>query len=98
MTKPFIPELGERIIPEVIREKTVKGILNQPPVGTRIRATLGETVIVGTVYRHSSYELLSVKIDPTPETIYGHLLENFSLWPEAGWTFELLTDDETDAA
>ncbi len=95
-TTPFIPEVGERIVPMVIEEKTVKGILNAPPVGTRIRATLGETVIVGRVGRPSPHSLIVVDIEPQPGNIYTHLTRDFSLWTLSGWTFELLTDEASE--
>ena len=93
---PYIFELGEKVIREHIEQKTVKGILNPPPVGTRIRATLGETVLVGTVAQLTDFPMFYLHID-SGKSSYSHTL-SISVWVGAGWTFELLEDDEPDAA
>lgn len=97
MSKKYIPETGPKVIPAHIEEKTVTGITNPLPAGTRIRATLGETVIVGTVTDwQSPYAVFEIRIaQPVFDRIREHLLD-VRLWPESGWEFEVL--DEAVAA
>ena len=87
MTTPFVPEVGTITID---REPiTKKGLLNAPAVGTRIRATLGETVIVGKVHSmqsHAEHEVLYVKPDGQ-QNFWDPFM---SCWIEAGWAFEIL--------
>ncbi len=87
----YIPETGPKVIPERIEEKTVTGLLNPLPVGTPIRATLGETVIVGKVGRPSpEFAIVTVDIKPRRSSDYPGLLEGHNLWVEDGWEFEVL--------
>jgi len=87
MTITFTPELGEK--PVTTTTTTIqRGILNPPPIGTPIRATLGDTVIVGkTVKGVEGYPLLTIRVD-APYTPWGHTLD-MQLWFGAGWVIEL---------
>jgi len=87
----YIPETGTVTIPETVKAKIVTGVTNCPPAGTRIRATLGETVIVGKVSkRQSEQALIAVDIKPVRKNAYAGLLEFHTLWIEDGWEFEIL--------
>jgi len=87
MTITFTPEVGEK--PVTTTTTTIqRGILNLPPTGTPIRATLGDTVIVGkTVDGVEGYELITVRAD-APSSPWDHTLE-IQLWVGAGWVIEL---------
>lgn len=83
----YVPIIGETIIPEVVKPATRRGLKNPLPSGTRIRATLGETVIVGTVGKQESrHALIAVSVDGSEP--YDH--SEVCLWVESGWTFEVL--------
>jgi len=87
MTTEFVPEMGTRIVRT--EERPVTGLVNAPEHGTPIRATLGETVIVGTVIDDETpYGLIYVQVD-APESTCDHTLR-YSLWIDAGWKFEIL--------
>ena len=87
----YVPKIGTIIIPETVKEKTLEGVLNLPEPGTPIRATLGETVIVGTVSADFfPYALIRVDIKPRSKKVYAGLLQGHALWVEDGWEFELL--------
>ncbi|TFD51988.1 hypothetical protein E3T46_07825 [Cryobacterium sp. Hh11] len=83
----FTPELGEQ--PITTTTTTIrKGVLNAPPIGTPIRATLGDTVIVGKIVDGpEGFELLNVRAD-APKNSYDHTLD-MCLWIGAGWVIEL---------
>ena len=85
MTQTFTPEVGERIITQQVRKS---GVLNMPPVGTHIVATLGETRIVGTVAeRISAYPVIEIVVAHEGRD-FGQML-HYSLWITSGWTFEI---------
>ena len=87
----YIPEIGTITIPETVREKTVEGVLNKLAPGTPIRATLGDTVIVGVVSdKDSPYSLISVDIAGREGDVHTHLLSDTLLWIASGWEFEVL--------
>jgi len=87
----YIPEIGTIVIPETVKEKTVEGILNRLAPGTPIRATLGDTVIVGVVgTMDTKFGVIPVTVDGFEGDIYGHLRANFMLWVQSGWEFEVL--------
>lgn len=95
MSTVFVPEIGTKVVPETVVERTVTGILNLPPEGTRVRATLGETFIVGTLVNPSPYEVLYIRLDELDShSHYNHTL-TYDVWPAAGWTIEIL-DNEPD--
>ena len=86
MTTVFVPEFGEK---PVTITSVHKGIVNLPPFGTPVRATLGDTVIVGTLENGpQGFALVTVRIIG----LHGsdHLAE-FQLWTDSGWTFEILS-------
>jgi len=95
MSTVFVPEVGERINVIPAKETIVTGLLNAPTEGTRIRATLGETIIVGTVGRDSAHELITVIPDGLNH-IWGHTGYT-DCWIGAGWTFEILDTPEAAA-
>jgi len=87
MTITFTPELGEK--PVTTTTTTIqRGILNPPPIGTPIRATIGDTVIVGTVTKGSEgFALVTIRV-AAPKSTWDHTLD-MQLWVGAGWVFEL---------
>jgi hypothetical protein len=92
MTITYTPEIGEKPV-TTTTTKIQRGILNLPPVGTPIRATLGDTVIVGTVAKGGEgFELVNVQIGG-PKSHWDHTLK-IELWIGAGWVIEL-TDGAT---
>ncbi|MET4780836.1 hypothetical protein [Glaciihabitans sp. UYNi722] len=94
MSTIYIPETGTVHVPEIVKERTISGVLNRPATGTHIRATLGETVIVGRVSKEKSpYALIVIEADqlPTSPSWVSHLTR-YSLWVDSGWTFEILDD------
>jgi len=95
----YIPETGTTIIPEIVKQKETIGLLNAPAIGVRIRATLGQTVLVGQIHKHSPYGMFYIALDQpkTADNTYRHTLK-VDVWVGAGWTFELLEADEVDAA
>lgn len=101
MSATWTPETGTIVVPKTVEQKTIKGILNRPPRNARIRATLGESVIVGRIdgepsRYESPYEVVYVVADmPAGDHTYVHTL-GYALYPGAGWTFEVL-DDEVPA-
>jgi murein DD-endopeptidase MepM/ murein hydrolase activator NlpD len=91
MTITYTPELGD--IPVTTTTKMQTGVLNAPPAGTPIRATLGDTVIVGkTVKGVKGHPVMTIRID-APYTPWGHTLD-MQLWFGAGWVIEL-TEEAT---
>lgn len=85
----YVPVIGETIIPEVVKPATRQGLKNPLPQGTRIRATLGESVIVGRVGKQQSPRaMISVSVDGSEP--YDH--SEHTLWIESGWTFEVLDE------
>lgn len=91
----WIPEIGPKVIPEHVEEKIVDGVVNRLPVGTRIRATLGESVLVGTV-RDSigNFPIVEIRVDQAePDRARAHLLD-LNLWVDSGWQFEILEADD----
>jgi hypothetical protein len=88
MSTIYTPKVGSIIVPETIKEKTVKGVLNALPVGTRIRATSGENVLVGRVGVVGPHELIDITLEAAG---YDHL-RNYNLWLNTGWTFEILDE------
>ena len=90
MTK-YIPKVGRIVVPKVVNETVTTGVLNPLEPGTRIRATLGETVIVGKVgVMVFPHEIVPVDIKPKTTRSYRGFLENITLWVSDGWEFELL--------
>jgi hypothetical protein len=87
----YIPETGTKIIPEVVKHKETIGLLNAPAIGIRIRATLGQTVLVGRIHKHSPYGMFYIALDQpkTADSSHKHTLE-FAVWVGAGWTFEII--------
>jgi hypothetical protein len=56
MSTIFTPIIEDsRKVTRTVTE-TVTGFTNCPPVGTHIRLTLGETVVVGTVHKQTFYD------------------------------------------
>ena len=87
----WVPVVGEKMAEVVVEQEMVWYVTNLPEPGTPIRATLGETVIVGVVSKQpSTYAVVHVDIKPLTKKSYAGLLSSHSLWTEDGWTFELL--------
>lgn len=87
----YVPQTGTMTVPARVEEKIVTGILNPLPAGTRVRATLGQSVLVGTIQEHfSDYAVVALHIDQV-ETDWttNHLLD-VTLWVDSGWEFEIL--------
>ena len=88
MTTVFVPKIGT--ITET-REVTTKGVVNLPAAGTRIRATLGGSVLVGTITdKNSRFELVEIELDGFAKHYQN--MAQFDLWVGAGWAFEILDD------
>ena len=51
----YIPETGTTIIPAIVKPAETIGLLNAPAIGVRIRATIGQTVLVGHIHDHSPF-------------------------------------------
>ena len=86
----YTPETGTRTTSV---ETTVTGILNPLPVGTRIRATLGENVIVGRVTGQATrFPIVYVNAEGKPGKRSSCFLE-FGLWASSGWVFEVLNGE-----
>lgn len=82
----FTPEITTKKV-----DKTVEPTIgNLPPVGTRVRATLGENVLVGMIDSEETWkgQLISITFDGGS----FHFLRRASLWLECGWQFEILGD------
>ena len=93
MSTFYVPEVGERVIPAHVEEKVVTGVLNPLTPGTRIRATLGQTVMVGRVSTQpANYDLIYISLDTPRRTKQHlvHLVDAYPLWIDSGWQFELL--------
>ena len=95
---PFDLTVTKSEITETVVTAT-KAALNLPPVGTLMRATLGNTVI--------EFELdkMSASGELTDRVFYGNIMgaghfgfRSITFWTDVPWTFEILTDDEVDAA
>jgi hypothetical protein len=86
----WTPTPGTVIIPAA-PERTVETVINRPPAGTRIKATLGESVLVGKVnktHHDSPHQLLYVDVKtPRGKSEVGNTI---ALWFDSGWTFEIL--------
>ena len=95
----YTPRTGTTTIPAIVTPAETIGLLNAPAIGTRIQATLGNTVLTGSIGRHSPYGMFYIAIDQpdTADHSYKHTLQ-IPVWVGAGWTFELLEADEVDAA
>lgn len=93
-TRIFTPSIEKRTITREVTE-TVEGITNLPPAGTKIRATVGESVLVGVIADHESkYEMFYLEVKGGK---YAHLNE-FAVWLDGGWTFEILDDAKVEVA
>jgi hypothetical protein len=94
MTTTYKPEVGPKVIPAHIKEKTVTGVINPLAPGTPIRATLGETVIVGRVTdRQTEFHLIDITVaHPDFPDEEGPFMSGYSLWFASGWTFEILDE------
>lgn len=91
MSARYIPETGTKVIPERIEEKTITGILNPLPKGTRVRATLGGSVLVGVVQaRPSEYAIIELRVDQVERNLSTAHMLDVTLWVENGWEFEIL--------
>lgn len=90
MSTIFTPEVTEASV-EVKRAAT---IANVPPAGTRVRLTLGETVIYAKVRGENdgslAHRTLDIAIEHPDED--DSFLETH-IWYESGWTIELLDDE-----
>ena len=76
-----------------------RATLNLPPVGTLMRATLGNTVIEFRLEKQSASSDFGDRVFYGTITGAGHLgFRALTFWAEVPWTFEILTDDEVDAA
>ena len=98
MSTRYVPEVGEKVIPAHVKETVVTGVLNPLTPGTRIRATLGQTVMVGRVSTQpANYNLIYITLDSPrrAKQHLAHLVDAYSLWIDSGWQFELL--DEVSA-
>ncbi|MEB0201978.1 hypothetical protein QN354_09440 [Cryobacterium sp. 5I3] len=85
MAKPFIPKY---IAPSLIA-------LNAPRKGTRMRATLGATRIVGTLAEAWVSQRV---IELCPEGTARPTTNRIPCWLDNGWTFEILDPDEDGGA
>jgi len=89
----FVPKVTEASVENVvITEATIS---NLPPVGTRLRATLGESVVIGTV--RSDHTQGGLLVDFLLDAEGYHGFRDVTLWLAVGWTFEIL-DTPEDAA
>lgn len=77
--RPFIPLLDENDVP-----------INLPPYGTPIIATLGRTVIHGTIGSSQGPKYIDVDLIPVegrdPDSPF---LQDYTLWLATGWKFEI---------
>lgn len=78
-----------------VKTERVVAVGNMPPVGTRMRATLGNTVIEGRVHSQNfyaggpRYEIVYLQVDGINE--YRSAID---LWIGDGWLFELVDERE----
>lgn len=87
----WVPEVGPKVIPAHVEERVVNGVLNRPAVGTRIRATLGETVIVGHVAGMASeFDLIYIRVESPGEFAEFDTGLDMTCWIDRGWQFEIL--------
>jgi hypothetical protein len=94
MSTVFVPEIGEATVETVLATRAA--ITNLPPEGTRIRATLGETVLVGRLtHELANKDYFYIHLDPIPDATDNHEgWRHYSIYLPSGWTFEILDTDE----
>ena len=102
MTQPIATPFDLTVTKSEITETVVtatRATLNLTPVGTLMRATLGNTVIEFELDRMSASSELTDRVFYGNITGKGHFgFRSITFWADIPWTFEILTDDEVDAA
>jgi len=95
MSTVFVPEVSEAATKTVIR--TAATIVNLPPEGTRIRATLGGSALVGQLtHALISKDMFYIHLDSIPNApSHYEGWRHFGIWLDAGWTFEILDTPTT---
>lgn len=93
MSTRFTPDVTPTTRIEMV-EKQVVEYSGFPEVGTLIRATLGDTVVVGAVHEQTYYGggPSHGVIYVTPNGIKRNH-QHLTLWLDSGWEFELLDDE-----
>ena len=95
---PFDLTVTKSEITETVVTAT-RATLNLPPAGTLMRATLGNTVIEFELDKMSASGELMDRVFYGNITGGGHSgFRAMTFWADIPWTFEILTDDEVDAA
>jgi hypothetical protein len=85
MSTTFVPALGEKAKPATLADNQI--ITNLPPFGTPIRATIGETVVYGTVNRASeTYPVFYIDIEGRSAGLL-----DLAIWLRSGWNIEILS-------
>lgn len=93
MSTTFTPQVAERSIEKTtVTEAT---ITNLPANGTPIRATLGDSVLYGTIERQDTLNGKLVYVNVDGGGYKG--FRDYPLWLASGWKFEVLGPANADA-
>jgi hypothetical protein len=93
MSTTFVPEVVEASVETVVRK--AKTIANLPPIGTRIRATLDHSVLIGTIRDKETQggQIVHLVVDGVGFAGF----REYALWLASGWAFEILDAAEVAA-